>query len=151
MLWVYFPWPNSVRTVQRQVGWPCVPRPGLWSILRETLGSSAPTALDSPCLLSALLCMFTLKSLRTAFSTRNLFKRSKSQKNGNFYICINFQDVGVQGILLSCECFTSHRRTESFMVLLRLCCHWAFFFINALSSALFPPSFISFLSHFPFG
>lgn len=118
---------------------------------RETLGSSTPTALDSPCLLSALLCIFSLRSLRIAFSTRNLFKRSTSQKNGNFYILINFQDVGVQGILLSCECFTSHRRTESFMMLLRLCCHWALLLINALSSALLSPSFISFLSHSPLG
>ena len=105
---------------------------------RDTLDSSAPTALDSACLVSALLGIFSLRSLRIAFSTRNLFMRSKSQKNGNFYIRINFQDLGVQGILLSCECFTSHHRTKSFMMLLTLCCHWALFFINALSSAVFP-------------
>ena len=118
---------------------------------RETLGSSAPTALDSPYLLSALLCIFSLRSLGIAFSTRNLFKRSNCQKNGNFYILINLQDLGVQGILLSCECLTSHCRTESFMMLLRLCCHWALLLISTLSSAVFSPSFISLLSHFPLG
>ena len=57
-------------------------------------------------------------------SQPGIFMSSKSQKkNGNFYIRTNFQDLGVQGILLSCECFTSHYRTKSFMMLLTLCCH----------------------------
>ena len=106
---------------------------------RDTLDSSAPTALDSPCLDSALLCIFSLRSLRIAFSTRNFLWEVNLKKSGNFYICTYFQDLGVQGILLSCKCFTSHHRIESFMMLLTLCCHWALFFINALSLTVFSP------------
>ena len=47
---------------------------------RDTLDSSVPTALDSPCLVSALPGIFSLRSLSKAFSTTNFLMRSKSQK-----------------------------------------------------------------------
>ena len=65
---------------------------------RDTLDSSVPTALDSPCLLSALLGIFSLRSLRIAFSTRNFFMRSKSQKKKRkflyMYILPGFGSTG---------------------------------------------------------
>ena len=64
---------------------------------RETLDSSTPTAVDSPCLVSALLGIFSLRSLRIAFSTRNLFMKVNLKKKWKFLYTYKLPGFGSTG------------------------------------------------------
>ena len=50
---------------------------------------------------------FTTKQIKEQAKIEIALRRFLKDNNGKA-LCTNFQDLGLQGILLSCECFTSH-------------------------------------------
>ena len=64
---------------------------------RDTLDSFTPTGLDSPCLVSALLGIFSLSRLRIAFSTRNFLWEVKLKKKWKFLYTYKLPGLGSTG------------------------------------------------------